>query len=65
MIFHEENCRMGLNSMKQYVRNENGEPVHNFASHPADAMRTWGVGWHDSYASQTLTGSFTMNKWMP
>lgn len=65
LIFHEENCRMGLNSLKQYVRNDNGEPVHDFASHPADALRTWGVGWHDSYASQTLMSSFTLNKWMP
>lgn len=65
LIFHEDNCRHGLNALKQYVRNEDGEPVHDFASHPADALRTWGVGWHDSYASQSLMGSFTMNKWMP
>lgn len=65
MIFHEDDCRMGLNSLKQYERNDKGEPVHNFASHPADALRTWGVGWHDSYASQTLMGSFTMKKWIP
>lgn len=65
LIFHEDNCRMGLNSLKQYVRNDDGEPVHNFASHPADALRTWGVGWHDSYASQTLMGTITMDKWMP
>lgn len=65
LIFHEDNCRMGLNSLKQYVRNDNGEPVHDFASHPADAMRTWGVGWHDSYASQMLMNSFTLDKWMP
>lgn len=64
-IFHQDNCRLGLNSLKQYVKNENGLPVHDFASHPADALRTFGVGWHDSYASQILLKSFTLNKWMP
>ena len=64
-VVHEENCRLGFNSIKQYVRNEHGEPVHNFASHPADALRTLAVGWHDSFASQALRGAYTMNKWMP
>lgn len=65
MVFHADNTRMGLNALKQYVKDDNGEPVHDFASHPADAMRTWGVGWDDAYASQRLMGSFTMDKWMP
>lgn len=65
LIIHEEGCRMGLNSLKQYVRKEDGTPQHDFASHPADALRTLGVGWHDSYASQTLLRSFSLNKWMP
>jgi len=65
LIVHKTNCTLGLNSIKQYIRKDNGEPEHNFASHPADAMRTWAVGWHDSYASQSLFSSFTMNKWMP
>ncbi len=65
MVFHAENTGMGLDILKQYVKDENGEPVHDFASHCADAMRTWGVGWDDAYRSQVLTGSFTMDKWMP
>lgn len=66
LIFHEEHCKMGLNSLKQYVRKDDGTPEHNFASHPADALRTWGVGWHDSYASQVLMNSFTMEtSWRP
>lgn len=64
IIMHDDNCRMALNSLKQYVRNDHGEPVHDFASHPADALRTFGVGWHDSFQSQVLQ-NITMNKWMP
>lgn len=65
MIFHADNCGMALDILKQYEKDENGDPVHNFASHCADAMRTWGVGWDDAYKTQILTGNFTMEKWMP
>ncbi len=65
MVFHHDNTQLGLDMLKQYVKDDNGEPVHDFASHPADAMRTWGVGWDDAYRSQTLMGAFTMDKWMP
>lgn len=65
MVFHADNCGMGLDILKQYEKDENGDPVHNFASHCADAMRTWGVGWDDAYKTQILTGNFTMEKWMP
>ena len=65
MVFHADNTELGLDVLKQYVQNDDGEPVHDFASHPADAMRTWGVGWEDAFASQVLMGSFSMEKWMP
>lgn len=64
-IIHEAECGLGVDSLKQYVRNENGEPVHDFASHPADALRTLGVGWHDSYNMREKLKNFTMEKWMP
>lgn len=64
-VMHATNCKMGLNAIKQYVRAENGKPIQNFTTDPADALRTLGVGWFDSYASETLTKPFTMNRWMP
>ncbi len=65
MHFHKDNCELGLSSLKQYHRNENGEPVHDFASHPADALRTGAVGWYDYYGKEKSSSSFDMNKWMP
>lgn len=65
MVFHKDNCQLGLDSLKQYHRNDNGEPVHDFASHPADALRTLAVGWYDYYGKEVPSRAFNMNTWMP
>ncbi len=65
MVFHKDNCLLGMNSLKQYHRNDKGEPVHDFSSHPADALRTLAVGWYDSYGKETATLPFNMKTWNP
>jgi phage terminase large subunit len=62
-IFHADNCRLGLNALKQYTSDGLGVFNHNFASHPADALRTLGCGWHDSFASAQPIQTYTMEKW--
>jgi len=49
--FNEETCRAGLHALRNYKKQFNkamneftGTPVHNWASHPADAFRTLAVG---------------------
>lgn len=49
--FNEEPCRKGLHALRNYRKQYNramneftGTPVHNWASHPADALRTLAVG---------------------
>lgn len=63
IIFHADNCRMGLNALKQYRSNDAGQPIHDFSSHPADSLRTLAVGWHDSFRLDLPTKPFTMKKW--
>ena len=63
--FDSNECKIGLNALKQYQRNERGEPVHDFASHPADALRTLATGWHDSYRTETLFQERTLEVWHP
>jgi hypothetical protein len=65
ITFHKDNCSLGLDSLKQYHRNDKGEPVHDFASHPADALRTLAVGWYDSYGDEEKLKPFTMKQWIP
>jgi hypothetical protein len=36
---HKTNCEFGLNALKQYIADEKGVPVHDWASHGADAWR--------------------------
>lgn len=64
-VFHKDNCDLGLSSVKQYHRNDNGEPVHDFASHPADGLRTLAVGWYDSYGKESASKPFDMRQWNP
>lgn len=64
-IFHEQNCKFGMDLVKQYVRDDHGVPIHNFASHCADGLRTLGVGWFDSYDKPKLNSSRTLSDWMP
>jgi len=52
MVIHKTNCEMGLDCIKQYRRNEWGKPIHDFASHPADALRTLAVGWYYTYLNE-------------
>jgi phage terminase large subunit len=53
----EEKCDYGLQALRQYTKQDSGErdlhnqivyrdqPTHNWASHPADALRTGATGW--------------------
>jgi hypothetical protein len=38
--FNEETTRKGISALRAYKRSKLGRPVHDWASHPADAFRT-------------------------
>jgi hypothetical protein len=42
--FDDIKCRKGLARLRAYRRSKTGQPVHDLASHTADAMRTLAVG---------------------
>jgi len=53
--FDQEKCGHGLLALREYQRlwDEKrkiflNEPYHNWCSHGSDALRTFGVGWHDA-----------------
>ena len=52
--FDEENCKLGLDCLATYHKQYDevnqiykDRPVHDFASHGADAFRYFGVGWNE------------------
>lgn len=52
--FDEEKCAVGLHGLRNYTKQYNramneftGTPIHNWASHPADGLRTLAVGLKD------------------
>ena len=58
-LFHEENCKKGLEHLELYSRKwdpVNGkfrnEPRHNDHSHPADSYRTFAIGINQPFFSQ-------------
>lgn len=63
--FDEEHCRAGIHGLRNYRKVYNqrigeftGTPVHNFASHPADAFRGLAVRWklpRDKKASESVS----------
>lgn len=60
--FDEKKCELGLSALKNYHRSKAGKPVHNWASHGADAFRTGAVGGNlikGSVASMSRRGSTT------
>lgn len=62
MVFHKTNCELGLDCLKQYRRNEYGKPIHDFASHCADSLRTLATGWYSTYLGEKDFYSFTARK---
>lgn len=70
--FHAENCDQGLAALQEYHANYDektgwvGDPVHNWASHGADAFRTFGIGWSE-YAEKihSYSGNFVRPDWSP
>jgi Terminase-like family. len=42
----KDNCDLGLSALKNYHKSKQGKPVHNWASHGADAFRTGSMGLH-------------------
>jgi len=45
-FFDEKECEEGLSALKNYHRSKQGRPVHNWASHGSDAIRTGAMGIH-------------------
>lgn len=53
-FFHKTNCKQGINALKSYTKKYDEvaktymrSPLHNWASHGADAFRTLAQGWRD------------------
>lgn len=44
--FDKKRCPETIKALRNYQRGKNGKPLHNWASHPADAKRTGAVGMH-------------------
>lgn len=68
LIFHETNCKQGLDCIMEYRKKYSEEhhcysdkPLHNWASHGADALRYLVVGWQDYYADKTPSQARKLN----
>lgn len=55
-IIHETNCKQGIDCIQEYRKKYSEDnhcysntPLHNWASHGADALRYLAVGWQDYY----------------
>lgn len=44
--FDQVRCKVGMSALRSYKRSKLGRPVHDWASHPADAFRTAAVCFH-------------------
>lgn len=44
--FDKDSTKIGIGAMRAYQRSKTGRPVHNWASHPADAFRTFATAFH-------------------
>lgn len=56
--FDAERCKDGLSALRNYHRSKAGKPVHNWASHGADAFRTGSVAF-DQTMSYVGAGNIT------
>lgn len=70
MHFHATNCDQGLAAIQEYHANYDektgwiGDPVHNWASHGADALRTFGVAWSEYEENpHSFSGNFILPEW--
>lgn len=68
-IFHKTNCRQGLRCLleykKKYMEDKHcysDKPLHNWASHGADAFRYLAVGWSDYYANPSPVNIRRLNE---
>lgn len=68
LVFHEKNCKQGLDCIMEYRKKYNEEhhcysdkPLHNWASHGADALRYLVVGWQDYYADKSPSQARKLN----
>ena len=59
--FDAEKCEKGINALKNYERKWDsknkifqGKPLHNWASHAADAFRTLAMGLREDYSEETV-----------
>jgi hypothetical protein len=53
--FDAVKCQAGIQALMNYQKGKTGRPVHNWASHPADAFRTGSVALNMTIGS--LTGA--------
>jgi hypothetical protein len=44
--FDQIMTRTGIGALRAYARSKTGRPIHNWASHPADAFRTFATTFH-------------------
>ena len=59
--FDKIRTEAGLSALSNYHRNENGKPVHNWASHPADAFRTGAIALNSTIGSIGSSNVIPMN----
>jgi len=64
MEFDEEHCKKGLTALRQYRADwdpvkkiGSKKPVHDFTSHPADALRTYATAMHGSTSDWTVSAA--------
>jgi hypothetical protein len=44
--FDKAKTMLGMSALRAYKKSKMGRPVHDWASHPADALRTFATAWH-------------------
>jgi hypothetical protein len=69
LFFHEENCKQGIDCIMEYRKKYSEEhhcysdtPLHNWASHGADALRYLVVGWQDYFSQAPKTEARKLNE---
>lgn len=69
--FHAHNCEQGLSAIQEYHAHYDektgwiGNPVHNWASHGADALRNFGIAWRELIEYGEEPKAFIRADWHP
>lgn len=59
--FDKKRTEQGRSAMRNYHKNKNGKPVHNWASHPADGFRTGAVSLNQTVGYISSTNVVSMS----